>query len=1366
MKTLLVRHNIAYFHQLQKTLSLPKHPEWVSFVASFLESVPQYLRHSPTKQEGVTEVGFEKIVPVRDKTFLKQLQKSWVFFQNPTLFPNTIQTPMPSGAPFYLSYHVDKLHKKLFLLILQEDRPFIVETLRNVMQNLHIQCDEVFHPVFKVQRGDDRLLRHIQSSLEPTAKNAVYESLLSMTIQWDKDSHETQAFIKTLLSRFQQLHQATYDWPHMRKTIQTLFQKRQHPEWDYIDWLCQDHFLFLGMRYITPSSVKVRSLKQPQQPVVHHELGLFQDEEVAQHPSFQYKGWRPLHNDLLFKMTKTTFRSPINRSARVDMMEIWDEKNQRILQVMGVFTRKSYTQLKTSIPIIKSKVAHIFETFHLQPNWHDGKRLKTALESIPHDEYWYFPKEDLQEACATLLHAHPNSHPILLSTLSEDKTSITMVIFIGRERYSVSLKEKIGSFLEKSLHGALTSTRGIVDDAPFARMIFVVNQAKHFLSDTLLKEKGRQLQHALTSLSLTWEEHFLILKQQEKKLKSIHSIAFEEIYKKNHDVDVAFNDSLMFAQLKTQRPYKVVCRFSKTAFEKTFNTHLDVRLFSLDQPLPLASVIDVLKNAGIVVQQEHTYPIQIQSKKQNMQTVYVHHCLGHVTSHYLTHNILQKIEQLLCLVLEEKRPNDSFNQLIIGAKFSLRQIDLCRSYSEFMQQIGYAYSPDFFAKTLSNVPFLAHILLKIFDIRFSPSTALSKEMRLEKIEILKNKMDKYLEMVTSFEEDQLFRDFYTLIHATVRTNYYLKKDYISLKFASDLIPRLVEPKPLFEVFVSSALMKGVHLRSSKVARGGIRYSDRPQDVRNEVLQLMQAQTLKNAIIVPTGAKGGFIVKKQNPSKDDVFCAYTTLIQGLLDITDNYIESSLSPSLPRGIVAFDDLDPYLVVAADKGTATFSDGANAIAKTYDFWLKDAFASGGGYGYDHKKLGITARGAFVSVEHHFSKKGIDLHNDSFIVIGVGDMSGDVFGNGMLLSRKIALLGAFNHQHIFLDPFPNLEKSFEERHRLFHMPQSSWKDYNQNLLSKGGQIFERTQKIVTLSPENQDRFNLPEKMTPTDLIRSLLSYNADLLWFGGIGTYIQGDEEDYRGDPQNDAIRIRASEVQGKVIGEGANLGVTSLARIDLARRNVLLNSDAIDNAGGVNCSDREVNLKILLSTLPFNQRNEMLQSATQKVVELILKDNFNQNKTLDLLEETAASHHGDYCHLLGLLEANVPFKRRTVFLEKDEFLKDFRQNLTRPELSILMSYSKLWLKSYLRQNHSHLFEDTSPQGLPLFLMRGYFPKSIIESTPHLIAQHSLLKELCTLILSNHLIHKHGILWLIPVLKDKNDGQLHAYLQDLYHS
>ncbi|HAU1757896.1 TPA: NAD-glutamate dehydrogenase [Legionella pneumophila] len=827
-------------------------------------------------------------------------------------------------------------------------------------------------------------------------------------------------------------------------------------------------------------------------------------------------------------------------------------------------------------------------------------------------------------------------------------------------------------------------------------------------------------------------------------------------YCEQHTPEEAIQDILQIEKLSKDNPL-VIDFYEKTHLQYP----LHIKLYRYETPIPLSDILPMLENMGLRTYTERPYKI----KTRDGQLFWISD-FNVTYSQTDSLNITQVkdvfAEALINITLGVCE-NDGFNKLVLCAGLSWQEITILRAYAKYLHQIGIRYSQSYIEKTIEMHAAIARDLIHFFYLKFG----LKRKSTIHKdISALEQKIQINIDAISSLDEDRIMRYFWSLMKATLRTNYFqknhagLSKDYLSFKLKSSEIPDLPPGQPLYEIFVYSTRFEGIHLRSTKVARGGIRWSDRPEDFRTEILGLMKAQKVKNAVIVPSGAKGGFVLKKpllaasREQIQQEVISCYKSFINGLLDLTDNLINDKTIP--PQNVICYDEPDPYLVVAADKGTATFSDIANSIAKEHGFWLGDAFASGGSAGYDHKKMGITAHGAWESVKRHFRELEINIQQQDFTVVGIGDMSGDVFGNGMLYSKHIRLLAAFDHRHIFLDPNPDPLKSYEERLRLFNLPTSSWEDYNLQLISKGGGVYKRSSKSIPISPQVKKALAIEANaLTPNELIRALLKAPVDLLFNGGIGTYVKATTESHAdvGDKTNEFCRINGAELHCKVVGEGGNLGFTQLGRVEFALKGGLINTDAIDNSAGVNCSDHEVNIKILLDKeirekkLTEKKRNQLLSRMTDEVADLVLQDNYNQALILSISAAHSSHYSGLYQDYMKELEKWVNLDRNVEFLPDDKKLlerKTTGAGLTRPELAVLMAHTKIHIANELLK--SHLPDDSY---FTTFLETG-FPISLRKPYAKALPKHPLSREIIATQLSNKLVNNMGITFMYRMLME----------------
>jgi len=856
------------------------------------------------------------------------------------------------------------------------------------------------------------------------------------------------------------------------------------------------------------------------------------------------------------------------------------------------------------------------------------------------------------------------------------------------------------------------------------------------------------------SVSLKWFDEFYenILKIKGKK--------------KGEDLFHKYNHAFSHSYVNRYSPKRAVYDIEK--MEESINSnsialelydhieipaeHFHLKIFKTDRLLPLSEIMPLLENMGLNVIDENPYLITAKDGSQVWIRDYRLEVFGKERPDIL--KIKANFEDILYKIWYKQLENDYFNSFVVYAGLNANEIMIFKAYAEYLRQINVPYSFSYMAKSIARYPEIAKLIIELFYNKFCPK---KKDRDTAKIE---KRIEKVLADVHNIDDDTIIRKFCDIIKATLRTNYFKTENpsYISLKIDSSTAPDLPLPRPFVEVFVHSNNVKGIHLRGGEVSRGGLRWSDRSEDFRTEVLGLMKAQMVKNAIIVPIGSKGGFVVKQHPEDRTEfhnlgIEC-YKIFLNGLLDITDNIVDDKIVP--PENVVRYDGDDPYLVVAADKGTATFSDIANGVSAEHNFWLGDAFASGGSAGYDHKKMGITAKGAWISVQRHFMEMGTDIQKTDFTVVGIGDMAGDVFGNGMLLSKHIRLVAAFNHMHIFIDPNPDSTTSFKERKRLFELPRSTWEDYDKKLISKGGGIFSRSEKKIKLSPEIQKMLNTKaEFLAPNALMKSLLKLEADLLWNGGIGTYVKSSDEtnEVVGDRANDFLRINGNELNCKVVGEGGNLGLTQLGRIEYAGNGGRINTDAIDNSAGVDCSDHEVNIKIALydaykkDKLKRSQRDKLLAKMTKEVAELVLKDNKMQTQAISLMEQNNYKNYEGEIELMNSLEKQGLLDRKIEFLPTDEALIDRcanKKGLTRPEIAVLFSYSKISL-------YESLFNSQIPDDVYFIqdLIR-YFPSEMHEEFKDEIINHKLRKEIVATVITNSLINRLGHTFFNQTISD----------------
>jgi glutamate dehydrogenase len=1025
------------------------------------------------------------------------------------------------------------------------------------------------------------------------------------------------------------------------------------------------------------------------------------------------------------------------------------------------------------------------------------------LETLPRDDLLQATSTELLAIATGVLELQERQAVRLFIRQERFGRFFSCLVYIPRDHWNTENREKIQNILKRALKGERLDYMIQLSDSELARLQVIIRPKVGMepLPDV------RSLENKIINALRSWNEeltNILVEKHgEEQGLQYSRNIgaAFSAAYMEDVSPWVAAFDVEKIALLEDENDLQLSLYRPKT---KESNL-IHFKIFKKNRPIPLSDVLPMLEDLGLHIVSERPYELKSDENEsvwvQDLDMVYgagVDLDLG---------TVRESFQQAFENTWRGTTASDGFNGLILACQLHWRQVKGIRAYCKYLLQTGITYSQPYMEETLAKHPFMARLLVELFDAMFNPDrdseTVYRKELASKNLrrtfyglatikrckdknllELLDNVVEARLKdrdtqvttikqvfrlalsRVSSLDEDRILFSFYEVIKGTLRTNFYNRTEdgelfeYMSFKLNSSKMPHLPKPVPYREIWVFSVHVEGIHLRGGEIARGGLRWSDRKEDFRTEVLGLMKAQNVKNTIIVPVGAKGGFVVKRlpENGSRDEVMAevvkCYKIFINALLDITDNLVEEKIVP--PTGLIRHDGDDPYLVVAADKGTATFSDTANAIALERDFWLGDAFASGGSVGYDHKAMAITARGAWEGVKRHFRELGKNIQKEPFNVVGIGDMSGDVFGNGMLLSQQIQLKAAFNHLHIFLDPNPDIKTSFKERKRLFGLPRSGWDDYKRELISKGGGIFSRREKSIPLSREVRAWLGVEDKqLAPNDLIRALLQSEVDLLWNGGIGTYVKSASELNAevGDAQNNWLRINGNQLGCKVVGEGGNLGLTQLGRIEFANSGGRINTDFIDNSAGVTCSDHEVNIKILLNQvmragkLSSKNRNTLLAAMTDEVAKLVLRSNYLQSQTISMMERLTGARLGAKQHFISVLEDEGLLDRDLEQLPHDDELTRRRMSgmgLSRPELSVLLSYSKIML-------YRQLLDSDVPEDPWLSEeLQRYFPIPLQEKYASYMVEHRLKREIIATQVTNSMVNRMGASFALRMHED----------------
>ncbi|MGY4540231.1 glutamate dehydrogenase [Arthrobacter sp. UYNi723] len=1288
--------------------------------------------------------------------------------------------------------------------VVTDDMPFLVDSVNAELVRQNAAIGLVLHPLFVVTRNRetgqlvkvDRVPSHIGLSSGDTAAMPMLSHLIAqgenashmeswIAVEINRVSDEARASLLDGLDRILgDVRAAVEDWPKMRNKAQQIaasLDQVSHPAQiaelrqaqDLLRWLDDGNFTFLGYReydLVTVDGEDVLELREDSG------LGLLRAKPGAPHMQhLTDAGRKKAREKRALVITKANSRSTVHRPAYLDYIGVksfdaaGNVNGER--RFIGLFATSAYAGSVRNIPVVREKVDAVLGNAGFPPDSHSGKDLLGILETYPRDELFQIETEDLaatatgiqrlQERRRTRLFLRPDIYGRFMSA----------VVYLPRDRYTTNVRLRIEEELRTTFKAESIDYEARMTESALARLFFRIrlpkgSEVSHFNAD--------ELEARLVRAARSWSEGIAeVLRErgadeQAKELSAIWSEAFPAGYRVDYEVEDALEDIARFekygaeaertAGARQERP-GVHVYLPKGAGE-VLEEDARVKLYMLE-PKSLSQILPFFHNLGLEVLDERPFEIETADQRDfflyDLGLKYPAGIDPLATGQLLADSFGAAVSGAV--------ESDSFDRLVLREGMQWRQITVLRAYARYMRQMGNTNSVGFMADTLLANPDVTKALTALFAARFDP--ALSGTERLAAQEKVRGELSAAIEEVATLDADRVLRTLANLIEATLRTNYFQYKTHLSFKLDPARIEGLPFPRPMFEIWVYSPRVEGVHLRFGKVARGGLRWSDRREDFRTEILGLVKAQTVKNAVIVPTGAKGGFFAKRlPDPAADRAAWmaegveSYKTFIRGLLDLTDNLVTGAEGETVvpPSDVVRHDDDDSYLVVAADKGTATFSDIANGLAAEYGFWLGDAFASGGSVGYDHKAMGITARGAWESVKRHFSELDVDTQTQPFSVVGVGDMSGDVFGNGMLLSRHIRLLAAFDHRHIFLDPAPETESSFVERRRLFELPRSSWDDYDKSLISEGGGVYARQAKSIPVSRQVRAALGLPEattELSPPELLRAILLAPADLLYNGGIGTYVKASTESNAsvGDKANDSIRVDGKDLRVKVVGEGGNLGMTQRGRIEAALQGVILNTDAIDNSAGVDCSDHEVNIKIFVDRmvaadkLTPEERAGFLASMTDEVGRLVLEDNVDQNILLLNDRMRVAEWSPSYERLMDWLEKSADLKRDLEALPSTETLRERLgqgQGLTSPELSVLAAYAKIELASSLRD--SDLADDPWFRGT----LRAYFPQQLRERFDAELDTHPLRREIIATVVANDMINMGGITFAFRTMEE----------------
>ena len=1254
--------------------------------------------------------------------------------------------------------------------IVTDDMPFLVDSVTaNLVysgRNVHL----IVHPQLAVKRNNDGTLEDVLDiDVDHAPSDALIESWMRVEVERDFVSDDLEPLINSTRRVLSDVRKATTDWNAMRAQAESIAHElNQHPPVGIdshdvhearalLQWLVDNNLTFLGYREYDLITVEGEDALRP---VPASGLGILRQETASGHeddavslsfailPSSVRSKAREPH---LLILSKANSRSTVHRAAYMDYIGIkkFDADGNVVgeRRFLGLYAASAYNHSVAEIPVLRDKLDHVMRALDYVPSSHSAKDLLQFLETYPRDEFFQIDDDLLAQFAESVMHLQERRQTRLYVRPDDYGRFLSCLVYLPRDGYTTAVRLKIESILKETFGGISVEFTTRVTESVLARLHFVVHVP---IGQGIPAFDEDDLQERVAAATRSWtDEYARILiervgEAQAPALLRIYDDAFPESYKEDFDPTTGVNDTLAIEQLE---PAELNLRLYAPVVSDA--RELRFTVMRVGQAMPLTQVLPILQRLRVDVIDEHPYEINRANRP---------------AARILTFGVIlpdggiRELDSLFSRFCEAFRACwdgrcgiDTFNALVVTAGVDWRQAMIIRAYARYLRQIGSTFGQGYLEQVILDHSEISRMLIELFEVRFDPE---EKRDRQQTEDRLLERINQALDAVPSLDADRILRQFLSLICATVRTNYYAISRAsegscsVAFKLEPGSIPDLPLPKPKFEIWSYSPRVEGVHLRFGPVARGGLRWSDRREDFRTEILGLVKAQEVKNAVIVPVGAKGGFFPKRlPDPTFDregwakEGRAAYREFISAMLEVTDNLQDGKVIG--PQNVVRHDGDDPYLVVAADKGTASFSDLANEIAAEHDFWLGDAFASGGSVGYDHKAMGITARGAWESVKRHFRELDIDTQSQDFTVIGIGDMSGDVFGNGMLL------IAAFDHRHIFIDPNPDASTSLTERKRIFDLPRSSWADYNSDLISDGGGVFNRALKSIPITPQMKDVLDIPEtsqSLTPAELIHAIVQAPADLLWNGGVGTYVKSQAEENQdvGDKANDAVRVNGSQLRVKVVGEGGNLGLTQLGRIEAARHGVKLNTDAIDNSAGVDTSDHEVNIKIALDratadgTLTAPKREELLEAMTDEVATKVLQDNYDQNVVLGNARRGATALVTVHQRMIRQLEHENLLDRALEHLPDDEEFTTRRaagEALTSPELAVLLAYAKIALLAEL--NECSLSKD------PWFerTLLNYFPPAMRDAYAIGIGEHPLRDQIINTVVTNRLLNVGGI-------------------------
>lgn len=1289
------------------------------------------------------------------------------------------------GAP---KISIMNVGERTVIQIINDDMPFLVSSITSELERMDLAALLVIHPVLTLERdvdGDLTELRAVTDDNVAMKKGETAESLIQIEVAGHTDDETVERLrdnIKTVLS---DVRVAVRDWAAMRRLtaqvgaefiapIAGVKPARTKEVIDFLHWLNDDHFTFLGYRLL---NLKGRNKDRAFTIEQQHSLGVLTKSRLAIFDGVAdgapvpalFAAFLDSRNILL--ILKANQRSTVHRRVHFDVVavKIVDKKGDvtGLHMFVGLFTADVYTNSPNFVPVLRNKLDRIRERVGFRKHSHDDKMLQNVLESLPRDELFETSDRELMQTALGILHLQQRPRTAVFVRQDQFERFASALVYVPRDRFDTALRIAIGDILGKSLDGRLSSFYTQVTDGPLARIHYIIATRPGRVSNVSTKAIEAEVAKAARAWTDDLSDALVKVHGEREggRRAEIYAHAFPASYRERFDAATAVGDmGNIDAALEGKQVGIHVYQPQGSTDGKVY-----IKIYNGGASLPLSDVLPVLEHMGFKVIGEEPFLITPLGG-QGRGPVWLQN-FGMTVATKAPIDIAKsraEIEEAFRRVWAGDMESDGFNKLVALADLGWREVAILRAYAKYLRQAAFPFSQAYIENAFAAQPKVARLLVDMFRMSFDPAlnSAAKAKASAAKTASIRADIVTALDAVSNADEDRILRRYLNLLDSTLRTNFFQKgadgkpKSYTSYKLNSRTIEELPLPRMNVEVFVYAPKVEAIHLRGGKVARGGIRWSDRREDFRSEVLGLVKAQMVKNAVIVPTGSKGGFVVKRPPATggreayqAEGIEC-YKTLQRGLLDITDNIVNDALVP--PKDVVRKDGDDPYLVVAADKGTATFSDIANGVSAEYNFWLGDAYASGGSVGYDHKVMGITARGAWECVKRHFREIGVDTQAQDFTCVGVGDMSGDVFGNGMLMSKHTKLLAAFNHLHIFIDPNPtDPAKCFAERERMFKLPRSNWTDYDAKLISKGGGIFDRSAKTIKLTAEMKALLEINKvEATPAEIMNAILKAKVDLLFFGGIGTYVKSSTEANAeaSDRANDAIRVNGAHLRAKVVGEGANLGMTQRGRIEAAKSGVRLNTDAIDNSAGVDCSDHEVNIKILLNVqmgmgkLTLPARNKLLAEMAEEVGLLVLRDNYQQSQTISMIQQRGVQLLDAQQRTMKVFEREGLLNREIEFLPNDEEIQERMaagQGLTRPELAVFLPYGKMWL--YDKIISSDLPDDPiTEQDL-----QDYFPTPLRKKYAQAISQHKLRREIIGTVVVNNFINRVGPSFLTTLME-----------------